>query len=519
MLISVVNNVKIYNLSAGKAIPEWLTDRKRRQLLKKNKELRHRTELIQDLEMPNVSTNIVTSPDQNYLFVSGLYKPRVRCYDFRQMGLKFERCFDSECVKMMLLSEDWSKLALLQSDRHIEFHNAHGFYYKVRIPKPGRDFCYDCSNCIIYSCGASSDIYRLNLDLGQFVESFTSSCSGFNACITNNNLQLTIAGSEEGTLECWDARTSNKIVSSFDCARYTSHQADSDISLPGVTSMKFKDNLNLAVGTQTGQILLFDIRTNKPYIVKDHYFGLPIKTLDFHNTSNDHDLVISLDDKVIKLWDRNNGETFTAIQPDKDLNSFCVLPGTGMILVTNEGQKVQPYYIPTLGPAPRWCSFLDQITEECEEQITENIIYDDYKFVTMQELEELGIDHLVGTDLLRAYMHGFFMDIRLYTKAKAASNPFAFQEYRRNKIKAKLEDERKNRVQVISALPKVNKRLAAKLMQKREQITQQQANANDNQSKSSKTDEPAIATKPQTETLLDDDRFKAMFENPDFEVK
>jgi ribosome biogenesis protein ENP2 len=33
-------------------------------------------------------------------------------------------------------------------------------------------------------------------------------------------------------------------------------------------------------------------------------------------------------------------------------------------------------------------------------------IYDDYKFVTRQELEELGLEHLEGTNLLRGYMHG-----------------------------------------------------------------------------------------------------------------
>lgn len=501
MLISIVNNVKIYNLCAGKALPDWLSDRKRRQLLKKNKDLRHRTELVQDLEMPVLSTNVVLSPDQNYLFVTGMYKPRLRCYDLRQMGMKFERCFDSECVKMMVLSDDFTKIAMLQQDRHIEFHNSTGYYFKIRIPKPGRDFCYDYQNCIIYSCGASCDIFRLNLDIGAFEDSLVSDKGGFNSCVTNSDLQLTLGGSIDGTIECWDSRVSNtEVIKSFDCSIFSPYLSDSDLDIPGITSMKFKDNLNLAVGTQTGQVFLFDLRTNKPYTIKDHYFGLPIKTLDFHSTSNEHDLVMSLDEKVLKLWDRNSGETFTAIQPEKDLNSFCTVPKTGMVFVTNEGQKVQPYYIPALGPAPKWCSYLDQITEELEEEVQDNVIYDDYKFVTLSELEEMGIEHLVGTNLLRAYMHGFFIDMKLYSKAKAASNPHAFEEYRRNKVKQKLADERTNRVQLLNALPKVNRRLAAKILQKKEQ---------------------SIASKSDTgrKTALEDDRFKAMFENPEFTVK
>lgn len=42
-----------------------------------------------------------------------------------------------------------------------------------------------------------------------------------------------------------------------------------------------------------------------------------------------------------------------------------------------------------LGPAPRWCSFLDNLTEELEEN-PESTIYDDYKFVTRKDLENLG---------------------------------------------------------------------------------------------------------------------------------
>ena len=45
-------------------------------------------------------------------------------------------------------------------------------------------------------------------------------------------------------------------------------------------------------------------------------------------------------------------------------------------------------------------------------------MYDDYKFVTRKELDDLGLTHLIGSNLLRAYMHGFFLDIRLYHKVR-----------------------------------------------------------------------------------------------------
>lgn len=45
--------------------------------------------------------------------------------------------------------------------------------------------------------------------------------------------------------------------------------------------------------------------------------------------------------------------------------------------------------VQSLGSAPKWCSFLDSLTEELEED-PEPTVYDDYKFVTTKDLENLG---------------------------------------------------------------------------------------------------------------------------------
>ncbi len=51
------------------------------------------------------------------------------------------------------------------------------------------------------------------------------------------------------------------------------------------------------------KILLFDIRSNKPYFIKDHNYNLPIKRIDFH-TQND-DYILSMDKKICKIWNRH----------------------------------------------------------------------------------------------------------------------------------------------------------------------------------------------------------------------
>lgn len=141
------------------------------------------------------------------------------------------------------------------------------------------------------------------------------------------------------------------------------------------------------------------------------------------------------------------GKLYTSIEAENDFNDLCIIPDTGMVLIANENTKIQTYYIPSLGPAPYWCSFLDNLTEELEE-LNYDIIYDDYKFVTEKELDELGLSHLKGTNLLRAYMHGYFIDIRLYRKARNVIKPFEFEEYKKKKIRQKILETCGSRIQV-----------------------------------------------------------------------
>ena len=40
--------------------------------------------------------------------------------------------------------------------------------------------------------------------------------------------------------------------------------------------------------------------------------------------------------------------------------------------------QVPAYFVPALGPAPKWCSFLEGLTEELEES-AQPTVYDDYR--------------------------------------------------------------------------------------------------------------------------------------------
>ncbi|KAG8227062.1 hypothetical protein J437_LFUL013246 [Ladona fulva] len=513
MQVSDPNNVKVYNLSAGKSLPEWLSDRKRRALLKKDVDIRRRIELLQDFEMPGVCTSVKVSKDGQYVLAAGIYKPRVRCYDVNQLSMKFERCFDSEVVSFQILSEDYSKLVFLHCDRYVEFHAAHGKYYRLRIPKFGRDLAYHETTCDLYLVGASHEAYRLNLERGQFLAPLQTEASEINVVKVNDYHQLILFGTTEGKVEAWDPRSRTRVGLldvALPCLTSRTERADPLFGpiLPSVTSMAFDGPLNLGVGTASGQVLLYDIRSSRPRIVKDHMYGIPIRSLAFHQSGGPDgevetsgSMVLSMDANVLKIWNSETGKLFTSIEAGVEFNSLEHVPHSGMFFIATENPKILTYYIPSLGPAPKWCGFLDNLTEEMEESVTETV-YDDYKFITRNELEELCLSHLLGTNLLRAYMHGYFVDVRLYRKALAIADPFAYDRYKKRKIKEHIEEERKSRVQ-LKKLPKVNKELALKLMD--EELRNKTKLEEGKKVKSGST-------------LLHDERFKALFENPDFEV-
>ena len=108
--------------------------------------------------------------------------------------------------------------------------------------------------------------------------------------------------------------------------------------------------------------------------MKEHQNSLPVSSVAFHSgdgTSSGR-RVLSSDGKVVKLWSRGGaqgvGATLANIETQATVNDLTVATDargdSGLLLMAAEQSRVLSYYVPALGPAPRWCSFLDVITEE-----------------------------------------------------------------------------------------------------------------------------------------------------------
>lgn len=508
--VSALNGVKVYNCSAGKTTPQWMEDSIKKNIsLRYNDEFRRRIDLIQDFQFPEASTSIQMTRNDGYIGCAGIYKPMIKVYDTENLSLKFERALDGEVVKFAFLNEGYDKMMFLRNDRTLEFHAPYGRHHTVRIPKYGRDLAYQRTSCDAFVVGSSTEAFRINLDQGRFLGPMSTNLPGINSVEINESHGLIAMFGDNGFLECWDPRDRTRVSSLdvIDSVRASNNVLANRLKSKGIslTAGKFgADGLSMAVGTSTGHIMMYDLRAKAPVLTKDHRYGLPIKDINFHQSRR----IISCDSKIIKIWDQKTGTPFTSIEPPCVINDVCTVKDSGVLMLACEQPRMMVYHIPQLGPAPKWCTFLDNLTEEMEEQ-TGSSVYDDYKFVTREELEDWGLNHLVGSNLLRAYMHGFFMDMKLYNRVRAVADPFAYEKYVESKVKEKIDAKRETRISMKRRLPNVNKGLAEVLL-KQGKLKKQVSEL------SAKGDTDAL-----TETManpLADDRFKSLFTNKDFEI-
>lgn len=511
MKLTNPNDVPVYTISGAstaRPLPDWLA-RKRKRSLKNDPEYANRVELLQDFEFEEASACVRVSEDGEWVMSTGTYKPQIHTHNLPQLSLSFARHTVSLNHSFVLLSQDYSKSLHLQTDRRVEFHTKGGCHYQTRLPRYGRDLQFDrhSAEALIPSVGVNGDgngeVYRLNLEIGRFMKPYQVDVGGDDmgtsgggalqgginagsvnvAAIAEDSHNLLAFGTSIGTVEFWDPRSKSRI------GLLSSRDGE-------ITALDFdRSGLSLVTGSSQGIVQIFDMRRPVPILRKDQGYGFPIKTLMHMTTSSQEKKILSADKKIIKLWDESDGKAWTSVEPAVDINHVAWCKQSGMLLTANEGKQQHAFFIPQLGPAPKWCSFLDNMVEEMAEEAPAET-YDNYKFLTLPELKALNLGHLVGTtNLLRPYMHGYFVASRLYEEARLIANPYIWDDERTKRVKERVEKERASRIRGGKKV-KVNQNLVDKLLKKQE--------------RREKVDEDM--------GVLGDSRFGKLFEDADFVV-
>ncbi|CAK7219242.1 Small ribosomal subunit bioproteinsis [Sporothrix bragantina] len=479
MKLSNVGSVPVYTVSGPsmRALPDWLA-KKNKKNLKHDPEFANRVELLQDFEFTGASSCIRVSEDGEWVMSTGTFPPQIHVHNLYQMSLSFSRHTVSLNNKFVLCSTDYSKSIHLQEDRRIEFHTPNGCHYQVRIPRFGRDIVYDrrSTEVLVPAAGLDSDglgeVFRLNLELGRFQKSYqidVGSDEGVErglqgsigvgcvntAAIAEQSHGLSAFGTSLGTVEFWDTRSRARV------ATLQSHDGE-------ITALDFsRSGLSLSTGSSTGIVQIYDLRRPTPLLTKDLGFGSPVNNLIHMTTASDEKMLLASDKRAIKIFDVNNGDPWATIEPEVEINSVAHCPDSGMILSANEGRQQHAWFIPMLGPAPKWCTFLERLVDEMAEEVS-TTTYDNYKFLTLPELRSLSLSHLIGkTNLLRPYMHGFFVASKLYDQARLIANPQVYEEERMKRVKDKIEKERASRIRETKKV-KVNQKMVDMLLKKQE---------------------------------------------------
>jgi len=442
-----------------------------------------------------------------------------------------------------------------------------GCHYSIRIPRYGRALGYQKQRAEVTVPADGNAVYRLDLEAGRFLQPFELEedvKSGESIGIESNCHGLLAFGTNKGTVEFWDPRSRDRIgiltpprgdMSTIGFAGDV-YASNTNGTNSAITALEFAMNgLTLATGSAVGITTLFDIRSPQPLLTKDQQYGFPIHTLKFlkiHGSEGDSGRkILSSDKKIIKLWSQDTGKPWTSIEPTVDLNHIEPITETGMIFTANEGQEMHSFFIPQLGPAPRWCSFLDNLTEEMADahindpdayKRTDEIgsgaasAYDNYKFLTKAELESFGLDSLIGTQkgmgILRPYMHGYFIGQKLWEEVRLARDPFEWEQERQAMIRERIEKERESRIRTSkkdSAIlkAKVNKALAERIVRQEEKLTKRRERGRKNAEENGKLapakqvdaeGEGGEAVVGKLSSLLKDKRFSSLFEDPDFAI-
>ncbi|KIW29599.1 uncharacterized protein PV07_05405 [Cladophialophora immunda] len=551
------STVPVYTVSGSstaRSLPDWLSQQQKR---KKDPEYANRVELLQDFEFEEASQCVRVSEDGEWVMSTGTYKPQIHTHYLPNLALSWARHTNTLNKTFIFLSTDYSKSVHLQEDRSLEFHTPGGCHDSLRIPRYGRDLAYDrnSTELLVPAVGVNTngmgEVFRFNLELGRFMNEFEVDVGGDDlnsmgggalqggigagsvnvAAVAEGSHNLLAFGTSLGTVEYWDTRSRARVATLGVPADFEGR--------PEVTALDYhRSGINMAVGTSSGLIYLYDLRSSLPTLKKDQGYGYPIQYVQFltqgirTRDSIGEPKIASADRRILKLWDERDGTPWTSVEPTVDINCVAWCKDSGMFLTANEGRQQHAFFIPQLGPAPKWCSFLDNVVEEMAEDPNDPYafskskigeVYDNYKFLTPPQLRMLNLDHLVGkTNLLRPYMHGFFVAQGLYEEARLIANPTSWEEERAKRVQAKIDKERESRIRGKKKISvKVNRKMVERILEREEKNERRRAQrvlAQGGDETAAAEANQVLSAQDEEKGLLADSRFAKLFQDEDFAV-
>lgn len=291
------------------------------------------TKIIKNFDYPTACLDMNLSESGNFLVSIGTYKPSVKIHDLTNIAQKSNRHLEAEPMKVLSLTKNCEKLALLRIDRYVEFHVKYGMHERIRMPKLCYDLKFNKFSGDIIACGNSNNIFRFNLIDGKFCTPYDTSLK----CIMEidiNSVHSLVGYCGKNNVEFLDQRSS-KIVST------TEHNEN-------FLHMAFSNNgINFVVGTENGEILVFDLRSRNPLYKYNHKESVrKVKMIEKK--------IISIDKHTVMIY--KDGEIVDKIPVNVPINTFEV--NGGIIFLGLDDINMRTYYSTDFGDIPDWCNII-----------------------------------------------------------------------------------------------------------------------------------------------------------------
>jgi len=517
-------DTKVYALTEGASLRDWISQTANQRSGHK-KGHHNRVDIIVDFEFKTQTYKVYPTKDGKFIGAIGGFPSSFKVWDITNLTVKFERGLDFTPVDFLFMDDSWEKVAIIGEGRQLELHNAKSVFYKTRTPKASRCMAYDAETATLFIAGSSNEIWRLNLEEGLWLPPLVSTNLMAVSCLVVSPVAPILFAAGEGkVVEAWNIRPS------YDEDGAEEHPAgpiavlnawrESDDESNGIeiTSSCISSNgLELVLGYSNGNVRVFNVTSKENCDLEyDLRNGLAVKSLSIVERSHDaeidriqhslhhKDSIIATDEKsmkVIRKTDHNGGSLLACIDSIPLINHSSLFPQSGMILVATDNARIDMYYTPVIGSAPSFADNVFSLGAEAENEEFHSF-FEDYKFVTRRHLQDVGADHLIGTDFVRPHMHGFFIEYKIYDEYHKSSKPAI--------LKANMDEINENkRKRALTAMRPQYKESKKRFL---ERVSGTKSDLNEDLSDAKRQKKIEGLKK-----LLSDDRFSAMMKDDKFE--
>lgn len=340
-------------------------------------------------------------------------------------------------------------------------------------------------------------------------------------CFSTNGLQIAV-GTIKGQVYVYDIRHNRPIFIKDHC---------NDKPINKIEFLKINNSINNTNSNSTTYNNNNNNNMYRKYREEKNGFDIDVDFDIENNFYNSSECIASCDESGIQIYSekknivvlqlvnyedndnsRNKKRVNRLLNNDSiNISSFTFYPNSGLCLIPCDNSKVFVYFVPLIGMAPKWCSFLDSITEELEDRenrtstnydsyTNDNMLQNEYVFITNEQVDQLNINHLKGTKNLISYLHGYFIPAKVYSDIKSVVDKNSVDDMKKKMIQKQMEQKQRMRIPEKGNI--TNADYATELLNKI--------------SKKKQKKEKVLF---EAEQLFKDDRFQKLFSDPDYNVE